>query len=504
MQCYESSNSAIAAASSEQVKFLGKKDIPDLSFSSCPLALFSSFGFVKLVAMEGRPRKMRIDHPPKPKTQTERKRIPVVYYLCRNMHLDQPHFIEVPCSSEALYLKDVINRLNSLRGKGMAAMYSWSCKRLYKGGFVWQDLAEDDPIPPAQENEYVLKGSERMNLSSSDHPKAFSRLQRVSPSLSSPELPAKAAAPPRRPPAPPSTPPPDGDHSPWRYRGALSISTQTDERAAGHRTRGVSTEETSSDRKFEGSSEISSDDISPPPTSSSASSSAGKTETLDALIRADEKKTSRFTTLEEEELSLPAAAKIKAAHVLMNLITCGSISVKDGHGGGFVSACRPRIAREKLASPSLLRSRMEEDLDGLFMDDNPRNRTVRRIEEKEYFSGSVLEMKNRKDCEESLVPTLKRSSSYNAEMNSNLTEGETKKMPGESGRPKGHSRTENNSSAKEARNENEYTEKATRRESKRHTAASAAIKEPSSKSESFREKDRTFKIEESSRPGLGL
>lgn len=80
----------------------------------------------------------------------------MVYYLCRNMHLEHPHFIEVPSSPEGLYLRgqiadgsgasvlqgddgssdfalvpcvDVINRLNALRGKGMAAMYSWSCKR---------------------------------------------------------------------------------------------------------------------------------------------------------------------------------------------------------------------------------------------------------------------------------------------------------------------------------------------------------------------------------------
>ncbi|XP_042375688.1 protein SOSEKI 3-like isoform X1 [Zingiber officinale] len=91
-------------------------------------------------------------------------KIPVVYYLCRNRHLEHPHFIEVPlCSPEGLYLKDVIERLNVLRGKGMAAMYSWSCKRGYKNGFVWHDLSEDDLILPAQGNEYVLKGSELMN-----------------------------------------------------------------------------------------------------------------------------------------------------------------------------------------------------------------------------------------------------------------------------------------------------------------------------------------------------
>nr|CAD1830774.1 unnamed protein product [Ananas comosus var. bracteatus] len=78
------------------------------------------------------------------------KKVPVVYYLCRNRHLEHPHFMEVPLSSssEALYLRDVIIRLNALRGKGMAAMYSWSCKRSYKNGFVWHDLSEDDLVHP--------------------------------------------------------------------------------------------------------------------------------------------------------------------------------------------------------------------------------------------------------------------------------------------------------------------------------------------------------------------
>jgi hypothetical protein len=107
--------------------------------------------------------------PPPPPAPANR--VAVVYYLCRNRHLEHPHFIEVPLASpeEGLYLRgqstvlysiflnkgaafnttataiamyeradtirangaapDVINRLNVLRGKGMAAMYSWSCKR---------------------------------------------------------------------------------------------------------------------------------------------------------------------------------------------------------------------------------------------------------------------------------------------------------------------------------------------------------------------------------------
>ncbi|KAM1157819.1 hypothetical protein ACFX15_027864 [Malus domestica] len=58
------------------------------------------------------------------------RKVPVVYYLSMNGQLEHPHFMEVHLSSpRGLFLRDVINRLNLLRGKGMALMYSWSSKR---------------------------------------------------------------------------------------------------------------------------------------------------------------------------------------------------------------------------------------------------------------------------------------------------------------------------------------------------------------------------------------
>ncbi|XP_073282756.1 protein SOSEKI 3-like, partial [Primulina huaijiensis] len=93
--------------------------------------------------------------------QQQKAKVPVVYYLCRNSQLEHPHFMEVPLTSpDGLYLRDVIERLNLLRGRGIASIYSWSCKRSYKNGFVWHDLCADDLILPAHGNEYVLKGSE--------------------------------------------------------------------------------------------------------------------------------------------------------------------------------------------------------------------------------------------------------------------------------------------------------------------------------------------------------
>ncbi|ONK68984.1 uncharacterized protein A4U43_C05F18070 [Asparagus officinalis] len=43
---------------------------------------------------------------PRPAPKQVSRKIPVVYYLCRNHHLEHPHFIEVTVSShEGLYLR---------------------------------------------------------------------------------------------------------------------------------------------------------------------------------------------------------------------------------------------------------------------------------------------------------------------------------------------------------------------------------------------------------------
>ncbi|GMI87089.1 SOSEKI5 [Hibiscus trionum] len=93
------------------------------------------------------------------KSNNEHK-VPVVYYLSRDGRLEHPHFLEVPLSSpQGLFLKDVINKLNTVRGDGMANRFSWSSKRSYKNGYMWQDLSENDFIYPCHGREYILKGS---------------------------------------------------------------------------------------------------------------------------------------------------------------------------------------------------------------------------------------------------------------------------------------------------------------------------------------------------------
>ncbi|KAF8103981.1 hypothetical protein N665_0181s0004 [Sinapis alba] len=91
----------------------------------------------------------------------EVRRVRLVYFLSRSGHVDQPHLLSVHhISRNGVFLRDVKRWLAGVRGDAMPDAYSWSCKRRYKNGYVWQDLLNDDLITPISDNEYVLKGSE--------------------------------------------------------------------------------------------------------------------------------------------------------------------------------------------------------------------------------------------------------------------------------------------------------------------------------------------------------
>lgn len=89
---------------------------------------------------------------------------------------------------------------------------------------------------------------------------------------------------------------------------------------------------------------------SPPPTYSSASSSCGKMNTLECLMRDETSK--RFNCeIVEEEVFFPTGTKLKATNMLMHLITCGSISVKDHYRFGFVPSYKPRLVDVNFTPP---------------------------------------------------------------------------------------------------------------------------------------------------------
>lgn len=64
--------------------------------------------------------------PSSSKLKAAERKVPVVYYLCRNGQLEQPHFMEVPLSSpEGLYLRG--KYLTITRNEKPAPSYSDFC-----------------------------------------------------------------------------------------------------------------------------------------------------------------------------------------------------------------------------------------------------------------------------------------------------------------------------------------------------------------------------------------
>ncbi|XVF20121.1 hypothetical protein REPUB_Repub11eG0171000 [Reevesia pubescens] len=328
-------------------------------------------------------------------SSTERK-VAVVYYLSRNGQLQHPHFMEVPLSStDGLYLKDVINRLNLLRGKGMASLYSWSSKRSYKNGFVWHDLTENDFIYPSHGQEYVLKGSEIL-----DHSINPQSLEITSSSF--------------RLPKPPEFQSSENDHDlpsirrrrnqSWssidlheykvykaesssestRRLAAADASTQTDDMR--RRRKPVVKEEIeelesqSQELEQNQTTELSREEISPPPSDSSP-------ETLESLMKTDgQLRLCNGGGSNEDNLNRTAescpSGRMKASSVLMQLPRGAGNSSQVGKEAGIEG---------EIGSFSRVR-----------------------LEDKEYFSGSLIETKKEE------VLSLKRSSSYNADRSSQL------------------------------------------------------------------------------------
>ncbi|KAJ0238915.1 UPSTREAM OF FLC protein [Hirschfeldia incana] len=427
--------------------------------------------------MEGRMKKYREGVSPErskvwteksPKYHQKIKKVQIVYYLSKNRQLEHPHFMEVLLSSpNGLYLRDVIERLNVLRGRGMASMYSWSSKRSYRNGFVWHDLSEDDLILPAHGNEYVLKGSEIIDESTADHfssPIDNSATQNIKqivveppPSSSRSNDDSSSSSSLKRtninkhsqedddelsPPALRSVSSTDSrdaknwclaEYKVYKSEGLADASTQTDETVNTTKpvetlSRGVSTDDAASlsssesdessgepccegkEEEIESAETSRRNSVSPPPVSNSASSLTAKTaDTLESLIRADVSKMNSFRILEQEDVRMP---RLRASNMLMQLISCGSISVKDNKFG-LVPSYKPKFGHSKFPSPFFSSSSfMMGDVDRL--SETPSLMSLR-LEEKEYFSGSLVETKLQKKDAADGNTSLKRSSSYNGD-----------------------------------------------------------------------------------------
>lgn len=126
-------------------------------------------------------------------------------------------------------------------------------------------------------------------------------------------------------------------------------------------------------------------------------------DTLESLIRADVRKLKSFRILEEEGFQIPSSTKLKIINMLMQLISCGYVQEKD-HNFGLIQTYRPRLSSSKCQTTSLTLGEMDR------LSENPRPRGVK-VTDKKCFSGSLAE----KRVLEDFAPTLKRSSSYNAD-----------------------------------------------------------------------------------------
>ncbi|TVT98570.1 hypothetical protein EJB05_56118, partial [Eragrostis curvula] len=334
---------------------------------------------------EQEPRSPEMAAPPRP-PRPRPARAAVVYYLSRNGHLEHPHFMEVPLSGpDGLYLRDVIDRLDALRGKGMARMYSWASKRSYRNGFVWHDLADDDYIHPVVGREYVLKGTERLHppvplplldaaaaasSSSSDDSSSSARWEHGRPTHRNKSASAAAAE--------------LGQY--MVYKGedrAADAATQTEESGRGrhHQRRGGGVVKAAPPAQQD---ELSRAETTSPPTASTSP------ETLEALIQADGTRGRVVAAVGG------GGGRARASSVLMQLISCGSVSVKDGRATPVMPRVRP--PRPPGSEAPSFRAKIVED--------------------KEYFSGSIVEMTKRSPADDDAcqdLAVLRRSSSYNAD-----------------------------------------------------------------------------------------
>lgn len=278
-------------------------------------------------------------------------------------------------------------------------------------------MSENDFIHPAQGHEYVLKGSE-LQLDHSLNPNVLAI-------ASSRSL------------MPPSETQNSGDDSDFPMvvrrrnqswssidlqeykvyktesasgsagRAAADASTQTDDK---RRRRRALREEKEEGEKVQNeggqrelmcrsqSTELSRDEISPPPSDSSP-------ETLESLLKAD----GRLVLCASNEVgpnqtaeNCPSGGRMKASSVLMQLLSCGTISFKDCGATYVKDEGLSLIGQYKARLP-----RGAGNQEGALAESSNLQRV--KLEDKEYFSGSLIETKKEE------VPALKRSSSYNAD-----------------------------------------------------------------------------------------
>ncbi|KAK9004415.1 hypothetical protein V6N11_002216 [Hibiscus sabdariffa] len=355
------------------------------------------------------------------------RKVQVVYYLTRNGQLEHPHYMEVtllvnqplrlrgkckphspqflssaciPLSTLFLFT-DVMERLTALRGKGMPSLYSWSCKRTYKSGYVWNDLADNDVIPPSDGDEYVLKGSELV-----DERLKHIQISKREPHFQEPNLHPKQKS---------------SAFALTRHRGPQEATFE---------------EEQESDEDEEEEEEYELDEEKPCYTSSttphSRCSRGVSTDELEyqqhsSSIISEKQVQSNNSTSKRFEDGEPVAnvsASGRNSSVLLQLIACGNLAVNKAKN--MPSVKQPVVPNNVVKKSENLHRGVvcksaakvaEDDQMISCMSENPRFGNLQ-AEEKEYFSGSILESMNSENRVVADQPLLKKSNSYKEESRS--------------------------------------------------------------------------------------
>ncbi|XP_062009664.1 protein SOSEKI 2 [Rosa rugosa] len=355
------------------------------------------------------------------------KKVQIVYYLSRNGHLEHPHYMEIThLPNQPLRLRDVMDRLTALRGKGMPSLYSWSCKRSYKNGYVWNDLAENDIIYPADGAEYVLKGSELVEGCSE-------RLNQIQ--ISSPQqIQDSNFGSKRR--SPPLAPTPNSNHKfhedPDQYdeqeeeevdyedeKTSYTSSTTTNSRCS----RGVSTDELEEQQQQPPQTHKTPPESSPLPNApASVLNQANHSNNVSMRFEDGD------PIVTKQSYSVSKAGQGKNS-VLLQLIACGSSAVAKAKSTPCVSqgiVKRERSSqsfRKEVVYRSAVKVAIEDEDMITYMSENPRFGNLQ-AEEKEYFSGSIVESMKEDQRVHSAEPVLKKSNSYNEERSNKAGLGE--------------------------------------------------------------------------------
>ncbi|KAK7358946.1 hypothetical protein VNO77_00887 [Canavalia gladiata] len=332
------------------------------------------------------------------------RKVQVVYYLSRNGLLEHPHFMEVTLfSNQPLRLKDVLDRLMALRGSGMPLQYSWSSKRNYKSGYVWYDLAPKDIIHPAEGGEYVLKGSELVEGCSErfEKVKVSNNKQAIYPQAEGNykyNSKSKALSGCRE--------QKEGEeYEEYEEDGEKTSYTSSTTTPHSRCSRGVSTEELFDEEEHQGETKGTKVIITPP-------SNTGTSTLAEKLRHGNAKRLGGGTE--------SVTSGTSRYSVLLQLIACGSTAAEQKMKGKHEAQAR----LSNVGSISKQRDNKGFSEENEVM--NMMNPRLLGTEDKEYFSGSLVESMKANRVAFEAEPVLKRSNSFTEQRRSRLGMEEVK------------------------------------------------------------------------------